>query len=34
MNKKETEKKLEYLKVFKKKMILWEFDNEIQEAQS
>jgi hypothetical protein len=34
MNKKDAEKKLEYLKVFRKKMILWEFDNEIQEAQS
>lgn len=34
MTKKETEIKLEYLKVVRKKIILWEADNEIQEAQS
>ncbi|MBA7628730.1 hypothetical protein ES703_36225 [subsurface metagenome] len=33
MNKKDTEKKLEYLEVFRKKIILWEGDNEIQETQ-
>jgi len=33
MNKKDTEKKLEYLEVFRKKIILWEADNEIQEDQ-
>ncbi|MBA7520623.1 hypothetical protein ES705_12719 [subsurface metagenome] len=33
MNKKDTEKKLEYLEVFRKKIILWEGDNEIQEDQ-
>ncbi len=33
MNKKDTEKKLEHLKVFRKKIILWEADNEIQEPQ-
>jgi len=33
MDKKDTDKKLEYLKVFRKKIILWEGDNEIQEPQ-
>ena len=33
MNKKDTEKKLEYLKALRKKIILWEADNKIQEAQ-
>ena len=33
MNKKDADKKLEYLKVFRKKIILWKADNEIQEAQ-
>ncbi|MBA7689265.1 hypothetical protein ES703_97771 [subsurface metagenome] len=33
MNKKDTDKKLEDLKIFRKKIILWEADNEIQEAQ-
>ncbi len=33
MNKKETEKNLEYLKVLRKKIILWVTDNEIQEDQ-
>ena len=34
MNKKDTEKKLEYLEVFRKKIILWEADNEIHQNQS
>jgi len=33
MNKKDTEKKLEQLKVIRKKIILWEASNKIQEAQ-
>ncbi|GAH81196.1 unnamed protein product [marine sediment metagenome] len=34
MTKKDTEIKLEHLKVVRKKIILWEADNEIQETQS
>ncbi|MBA7683913.1 hypothetical protein ES703_92300 [subsurface metagenome] len=33
MNKKDTEKKLEYLEILRKKIILWGADNEIQEDQ-
>jgi len=33
MNKRDTDKKLEHLKVFRKKIILWEADGEIQGAQ-
>ena len=34
MNKKDADKKLEYLKALRKKIILWVADNEIQEDQS
>ena len=33
MNKRDIDKKLEYLKVFRKKIILWEGDNKIKEPQ-